>query len=255
MDKTNNSQMHKNHRLRRKTSYLSSGFSSFSDIEKLEFILFYSISQKDTNPLAHKLLDHFGSFDEVLEAPVEKLMQVDGIGEHTAILIHLFLDVMNEYSKTKCTKSISSVCEAKEFCSNLFMGSTVEEFYVICLSPINKVLACKQINKGSVDQVNIDIRKIVDVILNTRCSKIILTHNHPKGTHYPSDEDVSFTSKIISNTLLLNVEVIDHIIVSKNKQFSFAQSKMLKEITSDAIRKFGIPKPTLNSNNIDYIID
>ena len=76
------SEIHKHHRIRRKASFLNSGFSSFSDIEKLEFILFYSISQKDTNPIAHNLIDAFGSFDAVLEAPIEKLKEVEGVGEH-----------------------------------------------------------------------------------------------------------------------------------------------------------------------------
>ena len=91
------SEIHKHHRQRMKHSYLSSGFSSFSDIEKLEFVLYFAMAQKDTNPIAHKLLDEFKSFDKVLEAPIESLMAIDGIGEHSAILLHLFFLLIEEY--------------------------------------------------------------------------------------------------------------------------------------------------------------
>ena len=94
--------IHKDHRSRMKETYLKVGFEAFSDIEKLEFILFYAISRKDTNPMAHKLIDTFGSFDKVLEAPIEALIKVDGLGEHSAILLNLFLKTISVYGKTKC---------------------------------------------------------------------------------------------------------------------------------------------------------
>lgn len=232
------SEIHKKHRSRMKASYLMSGFSSFSDIEKLEFILFFAMAQKDTNPIAHRLLDEFKTFDKVLEAPIEILKNVSGIGEHSAILLHLFLDVVNEYGKSKCETTISSTSAAKRFASNLFKGIHVEEFYVVCLNTSNKVLACKKINTGTVSEVNVNIKDITVLAVNNSCERIILIHNHPNGLARPSDEDISFTAKIALSCTMNDIEVIDHIIVGDNKEFSFEESNMLGELKKDAIRKY-----------------
>ena len=232
------SDMHKHHRIRMKNSYFKSGFSSFSDIEKLEFILFYAIGRKDTNPIAHNLLNEFKTFDKVLEAPIEQLTQVEGIGEHSAILLHLFLDVLNEYGKSKCETYISSTSEAKKYSSNLYNGVFVEQFYVICLSTNNKVLISMKIKSGTVSEVNVQLREITSVAVRNNCERIILVHNHPNGSSTPSDEDISFTSKIVVNCILNDIEIIDHIIVAPKDQFSFEESGILSDLKKDAIRKF-----------------
>jgi len=230
--------IHKNHRARMKLSYLKSGFASFSDIEKLEFILFYAIGRKDTNPIAHRLLDEYKTFDKVLEAPVEALARVDGLGEHSAILLHLFLDVLNEYGKSKCESYISTTSEAKRYSANLYNGIFVEEFYVVCLATNNKVLLCKKIRSGTVSEVNVEMKEIVSIAISNNCERIILIHNHPNGLALPSDEDISFTAKIVINCILNDIEIIDHIIVGQNKQFSFEESQILSELKKDAIRQF-----------------
>ena len=129
--KKKSEQIHKNHRTRMKQTFLEHGFDAFSDVEKLEFVLYYAIAQKDTNPLAHRLLDEFGSFDHVLEAPVEALSKIEGLGEHSAILLNLMLQVASAYGKNKTEKIISGAESAKAYAANLFKGKYVEEFYVI----------------------------------------------------------------------------------------------------------------------------
>lgn len=231
--------IHKNHRSRMKTSYLKSGFESFSDIEKLEFILYYAISQKDTNPLAHKLIEEFGDFNKVLEAPIEKLKNVDGLGEHSAILLNLFLNVLNHYGKSKCDSKIGSTSEAKNYARNLYNGVSVEEFYVVCLSKANKILASKKINSGTSSEVTVTMKNITSFAMNNNCERIILIHNHPNGLARPSDEDISFTASITLNCIMNDIEVLDHIISGDKGEFSFEESGMLKELKKDAVRKYG----------------
>lgn len=256
MDKKNEN-IHKNHRLRMKKTFINHGFEAFSDIEKLEFILFYAINQKDTNPLAHKLLKEFGSFDRVLEAPLDALARVEGVGEHTAILINLMLQVASVYGKSKNELYIEGTSSAKAYAKNLFKGKCIEEFYVICLTTSNKVLTAKLVSKGTSSEVPVDIRNITKIALANQCERIIIAHNHPNGLARPSDEDIAFTSKILFSCIINNIEVIDHIIVTDNKEFSFEESKLLCELKRDAMRKIPIDDDTKNkfgdkSNN--YVV-
>lgn len=246
--------IHKNHRKRMKQTFLEHGLEAFSDIEKLEFILFYAIPQKDTNPLAHKLLSEFGSFDKVLEASVESLEKVEGIGEHSAILLHLILETSSQYGKSRNVNFIDGTETAKIFCRNLFHGTYVEEFYVICLSSTNKVLATKCINKGTSSEVPVNIRSITNVALKNNCERIILAHNHPNGKARPSDEDIAFTAKILFSCIINNIEVIDHLIAAEDDCFSFEESRLLRELKQDAYRKIPGSENRMGENSSKYVI-
>ena len=230
-------QIHANHRERMREIYLKNGFDAFSEVEVLEYMLFFAIPRIDTNPIAHKLLDRFGNLGNVLEAPIEALMQVDGVGYHTALYLNLMLKVTNTYTKSKCSDKISGTNDAKAYCANLFTGKNVEEFYVICLSSLNHVISCDKLGTGSVSQVNIQIKDITRSIVLRNCERIIIAHNHPKGIARPSDEDMNFTRSILSNCIMNDVDVLDHIIVSDNAQFSFSESSIWPELRKEAIEK------------------
>lgn len=250
-------QIHKKHRQRMKATFLKHGFSAFSDIEKLEFILYFAIAQKDTNPIAHNLINEFGSFDKVLEAPISALRDVEGVGEHSAILINLMLQIAAEYGKSKNEDIIKGSLSAKNYAANLFKGAFVEEFYVICLNTANRVLTTKLISKGTASAVPVDIRSLTNVALINQCERIIICHNHPKGKARPSDEDLTFTSKILFSCIINNIEVLDHIIVAENEQFSFEEAKILQELKRDAIRKIPCDQSTINrfgQESSNYII-
>lgn len=230
--------IHKNHRARMKKIFRAHELDAFSDVEKLEFILFFAIPMRDTNPLAHKLLDHFGSFDKVIDASYEELCAVDGVGQHSAMLFNLIHSIISIYGSYKNSDFIPDVDTAKTFAKNLFMGKTVEEFYVICLSTSNKVVSLKLINRGTVSEVPIRIREITDACFAAHCERMIIMHNHPLGVARPSDEDVTFTLKIVYSCLMNDIEVIDHVICGSNGDcFSFEASGILRELKQDALNK------------------
>ena len=230
-------QIHANHRERMREIYLKNGFDAFSEVEILEYILFFAIPRVDTNPIAHRLLDKFGNLDNVLEAPIEALMQVEGVGYHTALFLNVMLKVTNTYTKAKCADRITSTGEAKAYCLNLFAGKTVEEFYIICLSSANHIISCDRLATGSVSEVGIQIKDITKSIVFRNCERIIIAHNHPKGLARPSDEDMNFTCSILSNCIMNDVDVLDHIIVGSNRAFSFTENSMWKDLRRDAIDK------------------
>lgn len=227
--------IHKNHRTRMKESFLKNGLEGFSDIEKLEFLLFFSIAQKDTNPLAHHLINEFGNFDQVLEAPFERLKSVKGVGEHTAIFISSLIQVINAYGRCKCTDEINGTNSAKEFAQNLLKGKCTEEFYALALNVSNRVVAIKRLNKGSASEVTVNIRNVTDTAISNQCDRILLIHNHPKGPAYPSDEDVGFTTQILCSCVLNGIELLDHIIASPEGAFSFEESGVLDQVKDKSV--------------------
>ena len=92
-----NPSTHKGHRERLKNRFLGTGLDSFTDVQALELLLFYAIPMKDTNPIAHALLNRFGSLSQVLDAPVEELKKVPGISDHAAVLLHLTTELARFY--------------------------------------------------------------------------------------------------------------------------------------------------------------
>ena len=230
-------QIHANHRERMRDIYLKNGFDAFSEVEILEYMLFFAIPRVDTNPIAHRLLDAFGSIDNVLEAPIPALMKIEGVGYHTALYLNLMLKVINSYTKKKSPNKISSSADAKLYCTKLFTGKTVEEFYIICLSSSNHIISCDRLASGSVSEVNVQIKDITTNIIFRNCDRIIIAHNHPRGVARPSDEDIAFTCNIIANCIMNDVDVLDHIIVGQNKSFSFQEQNLWAELKQDAVKK------------------
>ena len=240
--KSKNENIHKHHRIRLKSQFINNGISALTDIQKLELLLFYSIPQKDTNPLAHKLINEFGSLKNVFSADYEPLMKVDGIKENSATLIKLIGSLNSILSMPISTKRINTAYEAKEFCSKLFVGVEIEQFYVICLSKNNQIQKYKLIQSGSSDEVTVQIRNITEFALNTNCNRIIITHNHPYGEAIMSDEDCSFTYALICSCMLNSIEIIDHIIIGKDKACSLASQRILQKLKETAFKNLNISK-------------
>lgn len=229
------SEMHKDHRKRMKETYLKTGFTGMSDVEKLEFILFFAIGRKDTNPVAHRLIDTFGSFQRVLEAPVNELSKVEGMGEHSAIFINSILNICAAYGANKIIDECLSTKNAARIARNLFLGAHIEKFFVVCLNKSNKIIQVKQVGEGTASEVKVDIRDITSAALHTNCERIILMHNHPKGSPEPSDEDVLFTMRALSSCILNDIEVLDHIVVADNLVCSFEETGLLSSLKQEII--------------------
>lgn len=256
--KVTKTNIHKSHRQRLKNQFLENGISSLTDIQKLELLLFFSIPQKDTNPIAHELLDTFKNLKNVLNASTDKLMEVNGIKENSATLIKLVNDLINYSSlPTLYDGTITSVIEAKEFCTNLYKGINVEQFYVICLTKSNKVKDIKMIKSGSADEVNVQIRDITQFALDSKCNRIIISHNHPHDNNSMSDEDCAFTYSVICSCILNSIEIVDHIIVGTSKTYSMASQNVLQKLKERAVNTIQIPRDKMTQLSIlskDYDI-
>lgn len=207
--------MHAGHRERVRQRYLETGLRGFDDVNVLELLLFYAMPRQDTNPVAHALLERFGSLQGVLEASIRELKTVHGVGENTAILLSLIPEISRRYMLRKRPQRavIGSVEDLFDYVLPLFTYHTEEYLYLISLDAGNRVLDCTEIASGAVDAVDLNARKLLSIALEKRASKIVLTHNHPSGILVPSPEDVAITHALQDALKVFDIELMDHIIV------------------------------------------
>lgn len=235
--------IHKNHRSRLKNQFSENGINALTDVQQLELLLFYSLPQKDTNPIAHALLNKFGSIKDVLSASELELMSVSGVKENTVIHLKLINSLINICSRPSTEENLGSASKAKEFVSKLYVGINVEQFYVICLSKNNKVIKFECVQNGTTDEVKVSIRKISEIAISAKCNRIIIAHNHPYGLAQMSDEDCAFTYSVLCSCILNSIEILDHIIVGKDTTISLSQKGIMPKLKEKAYRTIQLPQP------------
>lgn len=209
--------------------FLKSGFDDFEEHEILEYMLFYALPRVNTNEIAHRLLKKFGSLHGVLEASETDIAGVKGMGERSAVFLTMFPGLLRAYKKSKIGKkqSIKSIKHACECCVSLLFGKPYEEFYVIWLNTQNRVIHTEKLSEGGVKDSPIYMDKIAASGLRHRAVKAIITHNHPGGNLTPSVSDLTTTETILRALALINIELVDHVIVSDDKTFSFQADSLM----------------------------
>ncbi len=227
-------QLHKDHRKRVREEYLANGFSEATPPHKiLEMLLFFGVPRVDTNDTAHLLLNQFGSFDKVIDAPIEELKKVKGVGENIAVLLKLMADVTRLYMKEKTKLNRNkyfSLDELGEFLTNRYIGRTKETFAVTSLDSQGSMLGFDIIAEGEVGEVVISTRNLVETVINRNATYVVLSHNHPGGDAMPSYQDIETTEKICGVLRNINIAVLDHIILCDNDYVSLAISQSYKHL-------------------------
>lgn len=219
---------HDGHRQRVRKQFLKDGFPDSTPYHKiLETLLFYAIPRKDTNELAHKLIDTFGSFAGVFDASAEDLMRVGGVSENTACLIKMILPIARHYDKDLFENRLYLPLrsQAAEFLAKRFIGRTVETVFILCLDNKGKVLDCNMVSEGDEVSVAISARTVVEQVFKTHATAVMIAHNHPRGVALPSKQDVKVTRDISTALENLGIRFLDHIIVSEGDYISMADSR------------------------------
>lgn len=208
--------IHDDHRKRMKQKFIDTGMDSFADHEVLELLLYYAIARRDVNPIAHELLNKFGSLSAVFDAPIEALHEVDGIGEHSAMLIKMLPQIARRYliSKSSADNVLNSVEKAGKYVQSFFFSMKKECVYVVCLDAKNKVITSKCVTTGDVDSVPLSPRQVVEFALANNAISVIIAHNHPNGLAIPSASDTNTTRKIQDALKTVGIRMLDHIIVA-----------------------------------------
>lgn len=226
MDKSDKNP-HAGHRKRVREKFLKEQiFDGYPDHNILEMLLFHSIPRADTNELAHRLIDTFGSLNGVFDAPYSALTSVDGVGEQTAVLLKLVPALVKKYLEGNVSgkKYINTTEDAVEYIRPHFATLKKEELMMVCMNNSGKILKAITISKGGSDFTEVDTRKIVQEVIMNHATQIILAHNHPGGICAPSKADVMITNNIANLMRSINARLANHIIVTDNDYFSFAST-------------------------------
>lgn len=218
--------IHEGHRKRMKERFMKSGLDDFAPHNVLEFLLFYSIPRGDTNPIAHRLIDAFGSLSGVFDATPEELMKVSGVGESTAILISMIPQMARKYleDKADAVNVVSGCGDIGAYLLPKFVGRTNEALMMVSIDNKNKVISCSVVAEGTVDSAKVSRRKVMEEAMKVKATRVILAHNHPRGVAVPSAEDVAMTREIGRLFAQVGIELVDHIIIADDDYVSMAAS-------------------------------
>ena len=218
--------IHDGHRQRLRERYLREGLDNFEQHQVLELLLFYCVPRRNTNDIAHALLDRFGSVAQVLGAPRSELMKVSGMGEGAATFLSLVND-LNRYCQVHCggrPTILNTVNACGRYLIPLFQNLRNETVLMVCLDAKCKVLCCEEVGEGSVNYAAVPVRRVVEVALGVNATSVVLAHNHPSGIAVPSDEDVCTTRRIAMALNAMDIHLVDHIVVADDDFVSMVQS-------------------------------
>lgn len=225
------SNVHDGHRDRMRERFLLEGPDGLADHELLEMLLYGVIPRGDTNEIAHGLLNEFGSFSNLIESDPHEIQKTAGVGEKSAIFLSMLHELVRRYEREKLEQkpALTSIVLAAEYCSALLAYCVTERFYVICLDSKRRVIHTAKIAEGTVGQVFVQPRAVVEKALRYHATGIVLCHNHPRGSVKPSREDVHLTVQLKAILDPLEIEVVDHIIVGEGEYYSFFKDGLLKK--------------------------
>lgn len=219
--------IHAGHRERIRERLRAAGMNAFSDHEVLELLLTYAIARQDVNPLAHELINTFGSLSAVLDADEKELLRVKGMGKSAALLLTMMPQLMQRYQLSSLGDHpvITTLADSKRYCAPLFVGALEEQIYMVCLDQAGHVLHRTLLHTGTVDQVMIHPRTVVETALRHHAHAVILAHNHPSGTAQPSQADLDVTRRIGSALYMIGIRLVDHLILAGARTYSMIREQ------------------------------
>ena len=236
-----NDNLHANHRKRMRQRIAQNGLEGLQDHEVLEYILYAFIPRKDTNPIAHKLLDLAGSLENVFNSSVEMLMSVPNMTYSASLFLTCMPNIIKRYSLQKHGDKplLLNSRSAIEYFKNIFAheDQMQENFFIAIVAPDGRVVDSCKISKGDSDQCKLDVKKFILKTASTQAKDFFIAHNHPSGIPTPSLTDFEFTKWLASLSVTLELRMIDHIIIAKNGHYSFRDNGIIEQYTNE-FKKF-----------------
>ena len=199
--------------------------SGFAPHEVLELLLYYAIPRVNVNPLAHRLMDRFGSVNAILSASVEELHQIKGISKSGAVMIMLIRRLMNYMNLESLGEKpfMRNISEARAYCARLFADAGVERFYLICLDAQARVTNAVLLSTGTINEVSVYPREVIGMALRYDAHHVVLAHNHPSGVLEPSKADIEMTELLRDAFSKVDMLLQDHIIYADGQCLSYAK--------------------------------
>ena len=222
------------HRNRLRNRMMKEGLQGFQDHEVLEFLLFQYLPRRDTNKLAHDLINKFGSFANVLDASPEQLMTVNGISQITACNLAMLKEVWQRYRQSSAQKvSLGKLSSIVRYCQKIISDSYVEKMVVVYVDNATNFLVSEEFTSDSTQSVNVDLKKIVSSAVRANAAGVILFHCHVHGVCQPSEADLEFTERLFATLVNLNIVLLEHIIFNDQESYySFYKENIIAELTN-----------------------
>ncbi|MDE7348583.1 MAG: hypothetical protein K2N53_02855 [Clostridia bacterium] len=222
---------HQGHRDRMRERVVSQGIENMPEHEILEFLLYPLIPLKDTNPIAHDLIERFGSLENVLDASPKVLLEVKNMTRNAALYLSAFPQIVKRYNLQKfgAKPLLDTVAHAVEYLQRLFLGDKEESIYMLILSAKGTLLSSCKVGVGTLSSCQLNTREFILRTADSQGNCIMIAHNHPSGSHLPSFDDCEFTRWLISLAEVLGIALIDHIIIAADGYYSFRENNMLSD--------------------------
>ncbi|MBQ2704365.1 MAG: RadC family protein [Clostridia bacterium] len=218
---------HQGHRKRLKSRFLNSGLKDFEDHNIMELLLFYAVPYKDTNELAHRIIDRFGSIEKAFDADFEKLCEVEGVGENIATLIKLVPEISKFYLNLKKQEpaSFRTTEDIAAFLQEQYLFDNRECFSILCLDNSGGFLGFEKMQTGTANMTEVSIIKAIEIAVRNNAACVVICHNHPGGTLEPSSEDIITTRRLLDAFKAVSIRVMDHMIVTKKSYLSLINTR------------------------------
>lgn len=223
-------QNHAGHRGRMKDKFRKSmNFGSFAEHEILEMLLYYCYPQRNTNNIAHELIKRFGSVSKVLESPYEELVDSGILGEGPALSLKFFnsLNIYLHKQGNDEKVDIRDIPKLKTYISEFFYGSSFEQFKLFFVDNSYTLKSHTDLKTGTGNSVEVSLREVVKAVLNSGATYFFIAHNHPGAAAAPSDEDILFTRKILTQLRSMDIHLLDHFIIGNDGISSMRQSGLI----------------------------
>jgi DNA repair protein RadC len=217
------------HRERLRERFLNGGSAALADYELLELVLFRAIQRRDLKPLAKDLIKQFGSFAEVVSAPIERLAEIKGLGEAAITELKIVQAASHQLARGQVQNRtvLSSWSSVLDYCRTAMAFADREQLRVLFLDKRNRLIADELQQEGTVDHTPVYPREVVKRALELSATAVILVHNHPGGDPTPSRADIEMTKQIVEIARGLGIEVHDHIIVGRDGHASLRGLKLI----------------------------
>ena len=218
------------HRKRLRERYIKNGYEALQDYEIIELLLTFVKQRVDTKPLAKQLIKKYGTIEEILKADIKDLKETEGVGDITAVFLNFIGDIAACSFKDKAEKEKISFRNKNQLISYLRNDigfSKNEEFKVLFLNSVNEIIETEILFTGTIDKSAVYPRKILERALYHNARSIVFVHNHPSGNVSPSEKDIELTEEMKKFFKIVDINVLDHIIITKNSHFSFLEEGII----------------------------
>lgn len=220
---------HSGHRKRLRDRFLQSGLEGFLDYEIVELLLTLGTPRRDCKQQAKAAIAKYGGLRGVLDASIDELQSIQGVGPSNAFGIKLFQAIALRYAREQIRQKISltSVYQVANYFRERLGKEKKEHFMVLLLDSQNNFIRTEEISMGTLNQTLVHPREVFEPAMRYLAAKIIVAHNHPSGSLEPSDEDLRLTQRLISVGEITGIQVVDHIIVSSSGYVSLKEKRLM----------------------------